>query len=99
MLRRVSAVMLVLVLATPAFALDRVVWRHSAGHFENTVGNTWIEVSPDGHFTFTEVARTPNYIQLYDATRDCHVILTADSCMVQFGSAPYRLFYHGYWER
>jgi hypothetical protein len=49
-----------------AFAVDRLVWRHNDGHFENTAGNRWVEESPDGTFYFREVYRGPGYIELYD---------------------------------
>jgi hypothetical protein len=82
-----------------AAAVDRLVWRHDGGHFENTAGNDWTEVSPDGVFRFKEVRRTATAIHLYDASRDCRVILTASECYVNFGAGPYRVFYRGYWER
>jgi len=84
---------------TGALESARVVWRHSNGHFENTLGNTWIESSPDGRFTFREVFRGGSAITLYDAGRDCHVRLTASACYVKFGTGSYQMFYRGYWER
>jgi len=101
MLRRVlPAAVLTLLLASPAFAADRLVWRHDAGHFENTAGNRWVEESPDGRtFYFREVYRGRWYIELYDFRRACRVRLTPSRCYVKFGPGPYRLYYYGYWER
>jgi hypothetical protein len=79
--------------------IDRVVWRHDEGHFENTRGNHWTEVSPNGTFYFREVYRGMSYIELYDASRDCRVRLTSTACYVKSSGGPYRLFYFGHWER
>jgi len=78
---------------------DRLVWRHPAGHFENTEGNRWVELSLDGRFVFQERFRGPSFIELYDGSRDCWVRLTSNACFVRFGAGPYRLLYNGHWER
>ena len=69
------------------------------GHFENTVGNKWVEISPDGRFEFREVYRGRNFIELYDGSRDCRVRLTGRDCLVKFGAGPFQCFYKGHWER
>jgi hypothetical protein len=78
---------------------ERLVWRHDAGHFVNTVGNRWVEFSPDGRHYFREVHRARHAIELYDGRRDCSVRLTDHVCFVRLGNAPYKPLYHGYWER
>jgi hypothetical protein len=97
--RGILAIAITLIVSSSAFALDRFVWRHAGGHFENTVGNRWVEKSPDGTFYFNEVRRAPGFVELYDGSRDCYVRLTADHCYVKFGGGGYRRFYDGGWER
>ena len=97
--RALLAVGAVLLFTLPAMAVDRVVWHHHRGHFENTTGNHWVEKSPDGTFYFREVRRAANYIELYDRSRDCTVRLTPSACLVRFGGEGFREFYRGHWER
>src|SRR5207244_11756229 len=89
---------LVLGLFTAAHAQEkvRVSWRHRQGHFENINGTKWFEESPDGTFHFDEQKRSDEYVQLYDKTRDCHVRLYYDRCMVKFGDARGEEYYRGH---
>jgi hypothetical protein len=75
----------------------RVSWRHPDGHFENVNGTKWVEQSPDGTFRFEEQKRGDDFVQLYDASRDCHVRLYGDRCMVKFGDGRYQEYYRGHW--
>jgi hypothetical protein len=97
----VLALVFVPAVALPALAdyRERLVWRHSQGHFENTRGNTWVEKSPDGTFHFVERARREAFVELYDGSRDCTVRLFPNRCMVRFGTGPFEWYYDGHWER
>ena len=93
--------MVVPAVALPALAdnRERLVWRHSQGHFENTRGNTWVEKSPDGTFHFVERVRHDAFVELYDGSRDCTVRLFGNRCLVRFGTGPFLWYYDGHWER
>jgi hypothetical protein len=98
LLLALAAVALVMVSFTAARADNgRVSWRHSAGHFELVAGGKWVEQSPDGKFHFEEQSRTADFVQLYDAGRDCHVRLYGDHCLVRFGEGRYEQYYTGHW--
>jgi hypothetical protein len=86
------------VIATPALAASRDYWRHSRGHFENTSGNKWVEKKEGDTFRFVETERTENYVELYDAGRDCTVRLFDNRCMVKFGKKPFEKYYNGSWK-
>src|SRR5947199_5640696 len=93
-----AAVALVMVSFGAAHAENtRVSWRHSAGHFELVAGGKWVETSPDGKFHFEEQKRGDDFDQLYDASRDCHVRLYGDRCMVRFGDGRSAEYYTGHW--
>jgi hypothetical protein len=93
------ACLLVLGSVSPTWAANvRVSWRHSTGHFEQLAGRQWMELTPAGiTHRYVEQARNPEYVQLYDASRDCHVRLYWDRCDVRFGAARYRTYYLGHW--
>jgi hypothetical protein len=73
-------------------------WSHSRGAFRLSEGNVWIETQ-DGNarFSFVEAQRTPDYVLLYDRSRECRVFLHKDRCVVQFNKAPGKEFYRGQW--
>jgi hypothetical protein len=101
LLLALAAVALVMVSFTAAHADNaRVSWRHDAGHFEQVAGGKWVETSPTPHSTtyhFEEQSRTADFVQLYDAGRDCHVRLYNDHCLVKFGDGRYEEYYTGKW--
>jgi hypothetical protein len=81
-----------------AAAAERDYWRHSRGHFENTVGNKWVEKIDDRTHRFMEVERTQKYVELYDASRDCTVRLYNDRCMVKKSGKPrFEEYWNGRW--
>ena len=101
LLLALAAVALVMVSFTAAHAENnRVSWRHSAGHFELVAGGKWVEQSPGGTFHFEEQKRGDDFVQLYDGSRDCHVRLYGDRCMVKFpGNPRFEEYYGGRWGR
>src|SRR5262245_36455575 len=57
---------------------DRRVWRFDlpgGGTFEHLRGDTWAQFYQDKVFYFREVARTPDYVQIYDDGRGLPVRL------------------------
>ena len=78
---------------------DREYWRHSQGQLENTVGNTWEEQSPGARFSFQETDRTQEYVQLYDASRNCTVRLYSNVSLVSspLSNFEFRTLYFGGW--
>jgi hypothetical protein len=99
LLLALAAVALVMVSFSAAHAENnRVSWRHSEGHFEQVAGGKWVEKSPtNSTWHFEEQDRTDEFVQLYDASRDCHVRLSRDRCMVKFGDGRYEQYYSGKW--
>jgi hypothetical protein len=94
------ACLLTMAFVSTASAVERNYWRHSGGHFENTVGNTWVEKIDYRTFRFLEVERTAQYVELYDRTRDCTVRLFGDRCMVKFPGMPrFEEYCGGRWGR
>ena len=75
-----TAVLLASVLI-PSVAADGNKWVHQNGSFTKNEDGTWTEVvkgSPDVEHHFSESETTDEYIDLYDASRDCSVRLSPD---------------------
>ena len=53
----------------------RSVWVYKGGYFKIVKDKKWFETNPDGEWTFQETARTRDYVELYDETRDYTVRL------------------------
>ncbi len=80
----------------------RLDWFYGKNYFHNVQGGggAWIEtIDARDTFYFREVARNDAYVELFDATRDMHVRLYANSMyLLASGEAQYRLFYQGHWD-
>lgn len=66
----------------------RSFWIHDAGFFRHIGNGVWTESFRDpaviGHsYSFREVARTNEHVELYDETRDMRVRLTNDSFLLK----------------
>jgi len=64
-------------------ANQRNHWIHSAGSFRMTGGNQWNEYDANGavKFSYVETQRTPQFVELYDASREGFARLYADKAM------------------
>ncbi len=90
---------LVIALASPVAAKERVVWRHADGFFENHQGNDWYEKSPNGKFQFKEVKRTEEYIELENKDGTNRVRLLEDRCIkVDKDGNEVKEYYKGKWD-
>jgi hypothetical protein len=58
-------------------------WVHSAGSFRMIGGNKWNEYDANGavKFSYVETQRTPDFVELYDASREGFARLYADRAM------------------
>ena len=94
-----SALVVATATVSPVLAGDREYWRHNAGHFENTSGNSWTEKNTTNEFQFVETDRTHNYVELFDAGRNCTVRLYANACFVKapFTNNQFKKYYNGKW--
>src|SRR4051794_15944600 len=72
---------LVMASAAPAQAVERRVWRHDGGFFENTKGNEWYERSPNGTFRFKESKRAEDFIELENIDGTNRVRLLDNRCI------------------
>ena len=52
-------------------APQRVSWSHKEATYTYLNGGRWLEVAGTARHNFTETARVTDYIELYDANRDC----------------------------
>src|SRR5438874_1668548 len=87
-----------LVMGAAQATAPRTQWLYQGGLFENTRGTTWVEKNFDGSFSFREVRRNSEFIELYDQSRDVSVRLYADKCYGLFPNNPsWILLYAGGW--
>src|SRR5262245_47576563 len=81
----------------------REVWRYNSfewgGTFERTRGDLWIQnrINMNPAY-FREVARTPEYVELYDDSRGMAVRLHADAMYYNPDGRQWRGPHAGYWE-
>ncbi len=78
---------------------DRVLWTHSNGSFEKMTGDNWRETSADRHFPFVEKRRTPELVELFDASRNYTVTLYKDRSTIVRKDARPAPFANGTWDR
>jgi hypothetical protein len=78
----------------------RHVWVHSLGSFTDQGNGRWVEQSNTGTYNFTEVARTPDYIELYDASRGARARLYNNAMYsLAAGASDWGLSYNGQWQQ
>lgn len=78
----------------------RSYWSHPQGAFQQTGAKEWGERNANGEatFSFVEQARTPEYVELYDASRGCGVRLNATEALVRCANFDWTQFYRGKWD-
>jgi hypothetical protein len=89
-----------------AAADTRTLWVYEdgTGSFSHAGKDLWIETNPDirrdaGHFEFKEASRTPEYVVLFDASRNLTVRLSADRMEWRQGEEDaWKCRYHGSWK-
>lgn len=87
----------------------RDYWRYDGGHFAKGTRDMWYEhnaeaeKSRQGKWEFREVARTPEHVELYDASRAVSVRLTADEMQARWDKdgkdAEWKVMQKGQWGR
>ena len=81
---------------------SREVWRYSAnrgGSFEHLRGRQWAEFRTIGEpLYYREVARTPEYVELYDEGRELSVRIYPDRLYTNDGSGEWSAGLDGQWE-
>lgn len=88
----------------------RDYWRYAGGHFAKGIGEAWYEHNPEaeqksrtGKWEFREVARTPEHVDLYDASRAVTVRLTAEEMLAKWDKdgkeAEWKPLQNGQWGR
>jgi hypothetical protein len=68
-------------------AEERKTWiyeKSGGGYFEKTGEKEWTEYTTDSTYTFREITRTEDYIQLYDASRKMSIRLYSDRALMAF---------------
>ncbi len=69
------------------------------GSFEVAKKGGWAEFFDGKQINaFTEMQRGPDFVLLYDVSRDCRVWLKQDQCSWQIGRGPTGM-YRGAWEK
>jgi hypothetical protein len=79
--------------------LRRIVWQYQGGFFKADGSNCWTESNASGTYHFQEVRRTPDFVDLFDASRGFTVRLY-DNAMYLQGGPSYPTFtklYDGGW--
>jgi len=60
-------------------ARDSWVYRDAGGgEFRHLEGKRWVQYASDGQFNFREMARTPDYVELFDAQRNLAIRIYPD---------------------
>ena len=86
---------------------DRTFWRfakeHGSGYFKQLPDGKWQEIGRDGSKMglWEELSRTPDYVELYDATRNYKTRLAAGKASMTSGrhSTKFNPSPHGTWEK
>ena len=77
-------------------------WRYEkngGGTYTHIRGRKWMEYRNSGEpIPFREVARTPDYVELYDEGRDLFARLYEDRCYVRYEGRDWTYWYDGNWE-
>jgi hypothetical protein len=80
---------------------ERNVWRYfddGGGTFEHTRGDQWVQYRRSGGpLTYREVARRPDYVEIYDENRDLPVRLYNDR-LYQDNGDGFTPMFEGRWE-
>ncbi len=81
---------------------SRHVWVYRTttvvGRFEEIGQGRWVEINNTGQFFFIEVARTPDFIELYDPSRGGYARLYDDRMLTRAeGSGRWIIGYWGHW--
>src|SRR5204863_3446948 len=76
---------------------QRFYWVHATGSFQQQQDKKWLEKHRTAAYQFDEAARTVEYVELYDAGRECRVRLYADGCRIKFADGDWHPLYTGAW--
>lgn len=101
-LKLFTALGLFLATAGAVFAADREKWVFADGFFVKLKGAKWAERNngePEKNaFKFVEVARTPEYVEIYDKSRDTSIRLRKTHSTIKQGAdGKFNKLYDGMW--
>jgi hypothetical protein len=98
-LTRLPSLVLLAILfaATPALAASKG-FLYGNGAFKPDQGSTWVERNWTGQYHFREVARTAQYVELYDQSRQVTVRLYAGESYYKTPQTNWVRLYHGRWD-
>lgn len=83
--------------ASPAIAHQS--WLYNRGSFRAVGGKNWVERNPTGTFHFKETARSSQFVELYDPSRQFGVRLYSSTVYISTPSnRKWSYLYHGRWE-
>jgi hypothetical protein len=86
---------------TPAQPSNRTVWVYGQGdqfNFRRMPDGSWIQDAADARYYFQEVARGPNFVELYDASRNIGARLTDDGLWTRApGNDQFTYSLPGHW--
>jgi hypothetical protein len=71
----------------PPVTDGRTRWVHADGELVQTSTGVWVEKLGTGEFHFVETARTAEFVQLFDKSRDYTLRLTATAMLIKGGNA------------
>jgi hypothetical protein len=79
----------------------RTLWAYGDAdqfQFRRRRDGRWVEYAADGKFSFDEVARTPDYVELYDPTRQIGARLYDDGLWTRApGNRRFDFSLPGHW--
>lgn len=99
-IRTFVSMVLFFISCTAVLAADRTIWKHDLGTFSLAKGVKWIESDASGNttFHFKETARTPEYVELFDAKRKMTLRLKDKNALVRNeGDKGFTKLYSGGW--
>ena len=81
---------------------DRVMWIHQNGRFTKINATQWTEDvkwadMAAEHYDLVEAKRTPEYVELFNKSRECLIRLYADHCEVKFRDMQFETKADGLW--
>lgn len=76
----------------------RHTWTYAGGSFTDQGNGQWVEQNQSVTVTFSEVRRTPEFVEVYDASRDLYVRFFANAYYQRVGiSGQWQVVTQGGW--
>lgn len=72
---------------------------NGGGTFRHTSGNQWVEYrNGQSPISFTELSRTPDYVEIFDPNRNLHVRLYPNQLWQATPGGDWQVAYEGRWD-